>query len=185
MTEVALRDGQAPTYSGSVTGLVALAGDFLTFTAPVTNNRIMRLTRVSMTGVATAATDAVIQLIHRSSLDTGGTGTAQTCVANDPNSQGGNSTVVTSYTAAPTPGAAVGTPIRSANWTAALTGTGQSYALTWQWGDRAAQAPRLYGSPSINVPPNYVATTQLCLNISGTIAGLLMEVDWEFTEDIV
>lgn len=185
MAGFSLIDSNSNTYGGSVTGLVGVTGDILTFTAPAALNLLMRLIRLSVTAVATAATDTIVTLIKRSSLDTAGTGGAVVTTPYDFQNSAA-STVVTSYTAAPTPGTAIGTPIRSSNFTLALTGTGQSVALVWQFGDRASMAPRIYGPKgSLGTTPVPAPTQQLCLAVSSSVAGALYNIDFEFTEDIM
>lgn len=183
--EFALRDGQSPSYGGSVSGLVGVTGDILTFTAPTTYGKVMRLIRICTTAVATAATDTVLTLLKRSTLDTGGTGTA---VATCPYNPGGNTatTVVTSYTAAPTPGTIIGTAIRCQNLTLALASTGQSSSIVWDFGQRPSQAPSLYApTPSpLQAAGVQLPTTQICLAVSSTVSGAAYYIDFEFTEDV-
>jgi hypothetical protein len=183
MASTSLDDSNRNTYSGSITGLVGVAGDILTFTAPTTN-LIMRLMRLSITAVATAATDTILTLVKRSTLDTGGTSAGVSTTPHDSN-WGNASTVVTSYTAAPAPGTLVGSALRTAYFNAALTGTGQAFAQTWQFGDRASACPRIYGPKLVPGQPAPLPTQQLALNVSSSVAGVLYNIDFEFTEDIM
>lgn len=178
MTEIALRDGQSSTYSGVVTDLVAAVGDFLTFTAPTVQGRVMKLTRVAVSAVATAASVTNIQMLKRSTVDTAGTGAGVTVASHDPQA-GAASTIVTSYTSAPTPGTTIAA-IRSAKYTFGAAAAGPTPQLIWQFGDRAAQAPKLIG-PSVGT---IVVAQQIVLNISATPAGILLSVEFEFTEDL-
>ena len=179
MTDFALRDGQSPTYGGSIAGLVGVTGDILTFTAPTTQGRIMKLTRLAVTAVATAATTINLTLLKRSTVDTAGTGAGVTTTPYNPRGPAA-STIVTSYTVAPTPGTIIGTAIRAAKFTLALTGTGQAVAQVWQFGDRAAEAPSLIGPPVGAV----LVAQQICLAVDATVAGASYDIDFEFTEDL-
>src|SRR5271170_4402762 len=111
MESQSLIDGLKHTYSASVTALVGVAGDIATIFGSAT--RTVRVTRVEFSGVATAAANMDVTLVVRSAVDTAGTPGAMTAVPHDFNSPAATATGLNSYTAAPAPGAAVGT-IRSA-----------------------------------------------------------------------
>jgi hypothetical protein len=179
MTDVALRDGQSTTYAGSITGLVPVAGDILTFTAPTVQGRLMKLIRLSVTAVATAASVADLILVKRSTVDTAGTGAGVSTTPYDPQSAAA-STIVTSYTAAPTPGTLIGSAIRAAKLTYGLAASGPTGPVTWQFADRASMAPRLFGPPQGSV----TVAQQICVNLSAAPAGILVDIDFEFTEDL-
>jgi hypothetical protein len=140
----------------------------------------MKLTRLSVTAVATAASVADLQLIKRSTVDTAGTGAIVATANHDPFG-GAATTVVTSYTAAPTLGTIVGTPLRAAKLTYGLAASGPTGSVTWQFGDRAAMAPRLVGP---GAPQTILVAAQICLNLSAAPAGILVDIDFEFTEDL-
>ncbi len=173
MAEISLKDGASLSYSGSITGLVGLSGDILVFFPSTVANRWTRLTRLSVTGLATAATDVNLTLVKRSTLDTGGTFAAVGTVPH----YGVNAaatTVVNSYTVAPTPGTIIGTAMRAAKLNLALAATGQAYGVTWEFGARPAQCPALIGG----------STQCIALAVDATIAGASYDIDFEFTEDI-
>lgn len=179
MTEIALRDGQSPTYGGSVTGLAGPAGDILTFTAPTVQGRVMKLIRLSVTASATAATTLNMTLVKRSTVDTGGTSVVLLTTPYNPRGPAA-STVVTSYTVAPTPGTLIGTAIRSAKFTLALAATGQAVGVEWLFGNRAAEAPSLIGFPVGAI----LVSQQICLAADTNPAGASYDIDFEFTEDL-
>lgn len=101
-----LPEGQKATYSVGVVGLAGASGDVLAIIGSAT--KTIRISRVQVSGVATAATDIDIALIKRSAADTGGTATTPAIVPHDSNDAAATA-VVSAYTVAPTPGAAVGT----------------------------------------------------------------------------
>jgi hypothetical protein len=166
---VSLADGVAPTYSAVITGLVGVAGDIVTLTGVA--GKVVKLTRVAFSGVATAASATDLTLVKRSTADTGGTGAGMTAVPHDPENAAATA-VVTSYTAAPTPGTAVGT-IRGVKAQIGLaTDANPPNPVVWEFGNGPKMCPRLR-----------TAAQQLCLNIGATNAGALYDVEIEWTED--
>lgn len=168
-------DGTNATYSAAVSGLVGVAGDILIINpgALVVQSygsvpqKIVRVTRVAFSGIATAAADADLTLVYRSTADTAGT--AATAVPHDPR-DGPATAIVQSYTAAPTPGTAVGT-IRSEKAFVAAAAA-QPYTQAWDFGNGPKKCPCLF-----------LPTQGLALNISATLAGALYDVDIEWTEE--
>jgi hypothetical protein len=181
MTEIALRDGQSPTYANSVSGFLPVGGgDIIVFTAPTKAGNVMKLLRLNVSAVATAAGVFDLFLYKRSTIDTGGVTTVITSAPY--NSQvGPPTTVVLQYTTSPgASGAIIGTnAIRSEKLNFGAAGTGPAGRVNWQWGDRAGQAPQLLGPPV----GSFTAIHQLCLSLPSFPAGTSLDIDWEFTED--
>ena len=170
MESQSLLDGLKHTYSASVTGLVGVAGDIATIFGSATTT--IRVTRVEFSGVATAGANMDVSLVTRSAVDTAGTPAAMTAVPHDSNSPAATATGLNSYTAAPTPGTAVGT-IRSvkANIGVATTGV-ENAPQVWDFGNGPKKAVVLRG-----------IAQGLCLNVGATQAGALYDIDIEWTEE--
>jgi hypothetical protein len=170
MESQSLLDGLKHTYSASVTALVGVAGDIVTIFGSATTT--VRVTRVEFSGVATAAANMDVTLVVRSAVDTVGTPAAMTAVPHDSRSPAATATGLNSYTAAPTPGAAVGT-IRSAKANIGVAATGaEGLPQVWDFGNGPKKAIVLRG-----------VAQGLCLNVGATQAGALYDVDIEWTEE--
>src|SRR5204863_4895248 len=94
-------DGQKATYGASITGLVVAASATDIFAITGSATKIVRITRLRISGVRTTGTDTDIQLIKRSTANTGGTSTNPTKVAYDSNDPASTATI-NAYTANPT-----------------------------------------------------------------------------------
>lgn len=102
---------QPPTYSATKVALApaASATDFFTITGAA--GRVVQVRSIHCDGISTANAAAMIQVIKRSAVDTGGTSTTTAAVANNSAFRAPLATV-RSYTVNPAGlGAAVGTPI--------------------------------------------------------------------------
>lgn len=102
------KDGSVrPTYRASVTGLVtaATATDFLTISGSSTKTVIVK--KIMCSGIATTAATADIQVIKRSTANTGGTSTAPTATPLDSSSAAATASVK-AYTVNPS---ALGTSV--------------------------------------------------------------------------
>lgn len=98
------RDAYAATAAAVTTA--ATATDVVTLTGSAT--RVVRVEAVVVSGIATAATNARVALVKRSTADTGGTSAGLTEVPLDSTSVAASATGL-SYTANPTTGNTVGT----------------------------------------------------------------------------
>jgi hypothetical protein len=162
-------EGRKATYS-CLASFTPVAGDIALIAGA--SGKVITVTRVevSLSTSGTAALETV-QLIKRSTADTGGTPVAMTAVPHDKLFPPAAATV-SNYTAAPTLGAAVGS-IRGVQFndqSAALPG-----AASWLWtfGDRpGARAFVLRG-----------AQDQLCINLGGVVATQTAIVSIEWTEE--
>lgn len=99
--------GAADAYSAGVLSLTpaTLATDIFTITGSAT--KTVRVTELSLQCTQTVAGLVAVQLVKRSTADTGGASTAPTAVAKDSVSAAATATVL-AYTANPTTGALVG-----------------------------------------------------------------------------
>ena len=129
------------TYSiGGTVTVAAAATDVIMISSPTTATapKKIRVLRVNVTGIATAAGANLINIIKRSAPDTGGTSTTPTPVIHDTAVYGAAQGVVNVYTANPTLGTTVGN-LRSAYvgfGTAAAPSAGTTY-LTSDTNDQA------------------------------------------------
>ena len=133
--------------------------------------KTVRLLRLTITGFATAAISVNLQLIVRSTADSGGTSSTPALVPHDTNGSPSATAVVNLYSVNPTLGTSVG-PIRARKLN--LGATGSAGTVEWNFSDKNDQAPVLRG-----------ATQQLCLNWNGAAvpAGTLLDIEAEFTEE--
>jgi hypothetical protein len=168
-------DGYKATYSAAKQGLVTAASATDIFTLTGSATKTVRVTRVEVSGVATTILDTSVQLIVRTTADTGGTGATVPAVAHDQNSSPATA-VATAYTANPTINDASPKPIRSSKILfnlAAPTAGSESGRLVEDFGDRPSQAVVLRG-----------ANQQLAVNLNGiTIQGPSVDISVEWTEE--
>lgn len=165
---------QNVTYSASILSLALAASATDVFTIAGANGKVIRVSRIVISGVATSAAMALIQIIKRSTVDTGGTSTAPTKVPNDPANVTASLATIAAYTANP---AALGTPVglvapARLPLPAPATAVGGA-VLTFNFGAPLyAQAQELKS-----------ATDQLCVNLNGaTFAGGILSITVEYTE---
>lgn len=109
---VSLVDGPRATYSAAVSGMTPLitgATDVMTITGSA--SKIIRISRIIVTGSQTTAGSILFSLLKRSTLNTGGSPTTLTTVPHDSRSFSATS-IVTTYAGSPSLGTLVGS-IRS------------------------------------------------------------------------
>jgi len=99
------------TYAAGVQSLTGVAGDNLMITGSATST--VRVKRISISSSASLSQTINVNVIKRSSLDTGGTAVTLTAVPYD-SLNGASGATVKYFTVAPTPGAQVGTLMRAA-----------------------------------------------------------------------
>ena len=123
------------TYSATIAALTpaASATDFFTLTGSAT--KTIWVHGAGCSGISTAAAQANIAALKRSTANTSGTSTAPTAVAHDSTSAAATATVA-AYTANPTVGTLVGI-VRGARFAtdAAATNTTAPGGVTWRFGD--------------------------------------------------
>lgn len=173
---VALADDPNRTsYSATKLGLVvaASATDIATLTGSAT--KIIRVTHVEYSGLATTILNTDVQLIVRTTADTGGTSTAPAAIPHDQNAAAATAAVAV-YTANPTVNDGTARPIRSQKALhnlAAPTAGSESTRVVWDFMNRPSQAIVLRG-----------VAQQLAINLNGaTIAGPSVDVSFEWTEE--
>jgi len=163
-------DNLRTTYSAAVTfAPAATPTDIATISGSAT--KVIRVTRIELSGIATTAQTQIVQLIKRSAANTGGTTAAMIAVPLDVDNAAATATVV-NYTANPTAlGAAIGT-LRRNETLFPLSGTPSNY-VSWEFGTRN------------NQPITLRAATQiLAIALNGTtIAGGSISLYIEWTED--
>lgn len=167
-------EGQLWTYTAQANDYVpyVTATDIMVLQNPATSTNILKVTRITASGVATASTNMDIYLLIRTALNTGGTSTAVTAAkhdSNDPPPVG----VTLTYSVAPTLNG-VATQVRAdrlmlINATTPSAGT----FIAWEFGTRG-------GSKAIRLRPGQ----QLSINNSGNgiAAGTSMYIGIEWNE---
>jgi hypothetical protein len=143
---------------------------------------VVKLTRLSISGVATAAALIDVLGVKRSAADTGGTSTNPVPVAADLNDLSGvwvsgATAIINVYTANPTLGASsatgYGVPRRSKMLLGVPAGTGSPFVLNWTFGERSEKAMTLRG-----------VADSFCVNLNGVQStGQIMNVEMAWTEE--
>jgi hypothetical protein len=137
--------GRLYTYSATITGLApaASATDLVTLSGSAT--KVVRVLRHDCVGTSTAAGSVVLNSIMRSTADTAGTSTSPAAVPYDSNNVAATG-VVKAYTANPTLGTAIGTPLRTISFNTAPASAAGSTAASVRYDDIVtAQVPTLRG----------------------------------------
>lgn len=166
------QDGYRTTYSASASGfsLAASATDIFTITGSAST--VIRITKLGISGSTTSGSGilANIQVIKRSTANTGGTSVVLTNVSHDSTSSAATA-VVRNYTANPTLGTAVGT-VRARRYAFESSGV-PTNEIVYEFGNGPSQAIVLNGT-----------TQQLCVNFSATtITGGIASICIEWTEE--
>lgn len=132
---VTLIDGAKPTYSAAVISLslAANATDFFTITGSA--SKTIRIQRIS-TDFTGGGSVVRVQLVKRSTANSGGTSTTPTAVAHDSTNAAATS-VVRAYTANPTLGTLVGAIRAEATNSPLLSGSNDNQVVHWDFGDNA------------------------------------------------
>jgi hypothetical protein len=164
-------EGTKPTYSGAIIGFtpVATPTDFWQIIGSAT--KTVRVLRISISGIATAAISVDIQLIKRTTASTGGTPTAVTLAQHDSN-DAAPTAVVNSFAANPSPLGTSGGVVRAAKLN--LGATGAAGVITWDFTTRNDKGLVLRGvAQSLN----------LNFNSQAVPSGMLCAIDVEFSEE--
>lgn len=140
---------QKSTYSASFTALApaASATDFATITGNA--NTTIRVTHVDCTGIATTEGIATIELLTRSTANTGSAAANPAAVPHDPN-DAASQAVVATYTSNPTTGTLVG-PVRYGKIIlpiAATSVTGPG-SVSWDFGNFESEPIVLRGAAAV------------------------------------
>jgi|ERR1035437_9190888 hypothetical protein len=165
-------DGQRITYSAAAVGLVPAASATDIFTIVGNSTKIIRVTRVEISGTTAAGSGASMNctLVKRSAVNSGGTSTTCAQVPHDSTSAAA-SAIVTAYTSNP---ASLGTlvgAVRSTRFDLPQVG-GVGGPLLWTFGDRPSQALVIRG------------VFVLSINLNGaTITNPVLDISIEWTEE--
>lgn len=150
-------DGFKATYSAAALNVTSAATATDIFTIFGSGTKTMRVLEMGMSGVQTTASDVIVQLIKRSTANTGGTSSSATNVPHDSNNTAATATVL-SYTANPTAlGASMGT-IRAGRLFVPPAGANSAAeTLVFTFGNGPGQAIVLRGTAQ-----------GLCVNLNST-----------------
>jgi hypothetical protein len=161
------------TYSASFTGAApaALATDIINI-QNAGSTKVLKILRVEITGVATAAATVDLLLVKRSTPNTGGVQLSLTAVPADSRNAAATASVI-SYSTLPTIGTLVGSVRASKLFLSTAAATVADPSLIWDFGSRPGQAIALY--PGEN----------LAINNNGQVvgAGTLLNGSIEWTEE--
>lgn len=157
---VATIDGNKATYSAAITGLVFAASATDIFTISGSASKLVRVASIVMTATQTVGGRRDVQLVKRSTANTGGASTLPTVVPHDSADPPGTA-VVAAYTANPTLGTLVGRfRSRRALIDAAGASGGTADCTSWDLGTRNSKAGVLRGvAESFGVNMNGVTST--------------------------
>jgi hypothetical protein len=162
-----VQNAQPATYSSSITALVLAANPTDAFTITGSGTKSVRIKRIIVT-VTTSSGSAVrtsIQLLKRSTANTGGTSTIRTAVPHL-TANAAATAEVRAYTANPTLGTLVGT-IRSA--AVGVQQTGTFFLLDFDFNDGAYQPFILTGTSEV------LAVNFNAVSITGSVVGASVE----------
>ena len=163
-------EGTKVTYSVGVIGFTPVATPTDFFEIKGSTSRTLRILRLSISGIATAAASIAIQAIKRSTANSGGTPAAQTIAPHDSNDAAATA-VVNTYSANPTLGTSVGAPRAQ---TLNLGAAGAAGVIAWDFTTRNGKGIVLRGvAQSLNLNWNGAAVP----------AGTVLSMDVEFTEE--
>lgn len=162
-------DGPKATYSGSIASLAAGATDIFVLLGSA--SKVVRITRLSISGTQTTAGQTTISLIKRSANDTGGTGVAVVATPHDSAAVPATA-VAQGYTVAPTALGSIVGIIRSSKLFVSSTAVAGAL-LIWDFGTHpGAQHVVLRG-----------AAQTFAVNVSAALAGASYAIDVEWTEE--
>jgi hypothetical protein len=159
--------GARPSYSAGVLGMTLAASPTDIFCVQGSATKLIKIKRVALSGLtSTALATVAMQIVKRSTANTGGTATNPTAVPHDTNDPAATATVY-AYTANPTTGTLVG--MVDPFYITAATATTQSNEREKLYGLEDMQTMRLRG-----------AGEMLCLNGNGAgyTGTINIGVDW-------
>lgn len=165
-------EGRKLTYSAAANGITMPASAVDTFVIGGSASKLVRVLRISVSGVQTTAGTVGVILALRSAADTGAAN-AITAVPHDSTNGAATATVKT-YTTVPSPqGAFVGTVRAGRLFLPAPASVASPIPLVWDFTTRNGQGLALRGTAEI-----------LAVNFNGvTITGGVMDFDVEWTEE--
>lgn len=159
------------TYSAAITGLAVASAATDVFTLTGSASKVVRLNQVSVSGTAGTAAVADVQVIKRSTANSGGTSTTPTAVPND-STQAAATAVARAYTANPTTGTAVGVVRTQKQLFDVATGPQSSVAVGYETHANGHRPLTLRG-----------VTEVLAINLNGvTLSSPTLDIYVEWTE---
>lgn len=164
---------QRATYSAAAVGIaIPQTGAMDAVCIAGAANKIIRIKRISISGIDATAQTATANLVLRSAANSGGTSTSPTVVPLDSTNAAG-AAVVKAYTVAPTPGTAIGSA-RSASIGFGAATAASAQVVTWTFDPNELYQEIILRS----------AAQQACLNFPNafTTAGPTINVDLTWTE---
>ena len=166
-------EGRKPTYSAAANAYAPYATPQDIIGIVGSASKQVRVLRFAVSGRATAANQLDVQLIKRSTADTGGTPTALAAVPHDSNDSAA-SAAVSSFAAAPTAGTLVGA-IRAQQINLSATGAGGA----------AVPVEFDFGTVNDKAIVLNAANEALYLNLNGATmpAGTVLNVFVEWSEE--
>ena len=170
-------DGQKVTYSASGNGLVPPSSctDLIVLGLSAAT-KVLRLTRVEISGIAGTILDTTVRLLLRTTADSGGTAATPGVYPHDPNDGAAVGTVSTYAGGLPTVNDGTNRVLRASKLLfnlAAPTAGSESGRLIWDFGDRPSKCPALR-----------TTAQQFAINLNG-VSVSSGSVDWslEWTEE--
>lgn len=163
-------EGTKATYSCGVVAFTPVATPTDIFTLVGSATKVGRLLRIAISGFATSAISLDIQLIKRTTANSGGT-SAQPTIAQYDSNDAAPTCVVNTYSANPTTGTSGGV-VRAAKLN--LGATGAAGSIVWDFTTRNGKGLVLRGIAQL-----------YALNWNGAAvpSGTLLDMDVEFTEE--
>lgn len=140
--QVAGLNATTATYSASGANFSGVAGDNFVLSGSAT--QVVRVKRISISSSANTSQSIQFGIIKRSTADTGGTSTPVAATPHDSLRAPATATCL-AYTAAPTPGTQVGSPLRSVQLFINTAG-GTPGITEWNFGEDSDECPTLRGA---------------------------------------
>lgn len=166
-------EGTRATYSVSITNVAAAGSATDVFTITGVSNKTVHINRIFVSGIATAASAAMVTVVKRSTANSGGTSVSPFAIVPLDSASGAAGASVVAYTANPTLGTLVGTVdcVRATFTTTA--GAIPNVPTVFNYGTTNNQSLILRGT-----------SQQVSVNLSGqSITGLTLDLKIEWTED--
>lgn len=167
---VETRANTLATYGAGSVGLATATAATDVFTITGSATKTVKITYIEISGTSTLGASVDIELIKRSSADSGGTSTSVVVVPVDSNSAAGTATVLR-YTANPTLGTNLRS-VRAARYAFPTAGSANQ-SLIWNFGGLPSEPPTLRGT-----------SQQFAINFNATtVGGASISIAVEWTEE--
>lgn len=162
----------SPTYHAAITGLVAASSATDVFTIYGSATKTIGIKRICVSGRATAAVNADVQLFFRTTANTSGTATNPTAVKSD-STDGAATATVAAYTANPTTGTGTVFDVRQVALGNLTTGIQGQNAECWVW----------HTIPGMKSPVLRGVAQGVAVNLNATsYSGNLLDITVDWTE---